>query len=137
MTKRHESAWEILHEKLYFWQSIYLQCKVNIKFLGGATKQNLLLFETLWNLPESRPFLSAQMAVLSSFFQVFIVLGMYNFGVILTLGVVSQELKWTFRCMRFHCLTVLAWFFLTQPTFCSTFDDLNIFLKKCCSLVQS
>ena len=30
--------------------------------------------------PETGPFLSAQMAVRSSFFQVFIVLGMYNFG---------------------------------------------------------
>ena len=34
-------------------------------------------------LLETSPFLSAQMAVLSSFFQVFRVLGMYNFGVIL------------------------------------------------------
>ena len=31
------------------------------------------------NLPETIPFLSAQMALPSSFFQVFIVLGMYNF----------------------------------------------------------
>ena len=31
-------------------------------------------------LPETSPFLSAQMAVLSIFFQMFIVLGMYNFG---------------------------------------------------------
>ena len=31
-------------------------------------------------LSETSPFLSAQMAVLSSFFQMFIVLGMYNFG---------------------------------------------------------
>ena len=30
-------------------------------------------------LPETSPFLSAQMAVLSSFFQMFIVLGMHNF----------------------------------------------------------
>jgi hypothetical protein len=30
-------------------------------------------------LPETNPFLSAQMAVLSSFFQMLIVLGMYNF----------------------------------------------------------
>jgi hypothetical protein len=30
--------------------------------------------------PETSPFLSAQMAVLSSFFQMFIVLGMYNFA---------------------------------------------------------
>ena len=30
-------------------------------------------------LPETSPFLSAQIAVLSSFFQMFIVLGMYNF----------------------------------------------------------
>ena len=31
-------------------------------------------------LPETSPFLSAQMAVMSSFFQMFIVLGMYNFA---------------------------------------------------------
>ena len=31
-------------------------------------------------LPETSPYLSAQMAVLSSFFQMFIVLGMYNFA---------------------------------------------------------
>ena len=31
-------------------------------------------------LPETCPFLFAQMAVLSSFFQMFIVLGMYNFA---------------------------------------------------------
>ena len=30
-------------------------------------------------LPETTPFLSVQMAVLSSFFQMLIVLGMYNF----------------------------------------------------------
>ena len=32
------------------------------------------------NLSETSPFLSAQMALLSTFFQVYIVLGMYNFG---------------------------------------------------------
>ena len=32
------------------------------------------------NLPEISPFLSAQMALVSTFFQMFIVLGMYNFG---------------------------------------------------------
>ena len=31
-------------------------------------------------LPETSPFLFAQMAVLNSFFKMFIVLGMYNFG---------------------------------------------------------
>ena len=31
------------------------------------------------SLPETSPFLSAQMAFMSTFFQVFIVLGMYNF----------------------------------------------------------
>ena len=31
-------------------------------------------------LPETSPFSSTQMAVLSSFFQMFIVFGMYNFG---------------------------------------------------------
>ena len=38
------------------------------------------LFEIQAILPETSPFLSAQMAVLSSFFQMFIVLGMYNFA---------------------------------------------------------
>ena len=36
-------------------------------------------FEMQAILPETSPFLSAQMAGLSSFFQMFIVLGMYNF----------------------------------------------------------
>ena len=31
-------------------------------------------------LPETSPFLSAQIALVSTFFQMFIVLGMYNFG---------------------------------------------------------
>ena len=31
------------------------------------------------NLPETSPFLSAQMALVSTFFQMFIVLGMYKF----------------------------------------------------------
>ena len=39
-----------------------------------------LLLEIQAILPETSPFLSAQMAVLSNFFQMFIVLGVYNFG---------------------------------------------------------
>ena len=38
------------------------------------------MFKFFGDLPETSPFLSAQMAVLSSFLQVFIVLGIYNFG---------------------------------------------------------
>jgi hypothetical protein len=33
------------------------------------------------NLPETSPFLPAQMALVSTFFQMFILLGMYNFEV--------------------------------------------------------
>ena len=43
-----------------------------------------VLFEIQAILPETSPFLSIQMAVLSSFFQMFIVLVMYNFGPIVT-----------------------------------------------------
>ena len=57
----------------------------------------IILLDRQAYLPEISLFQSAQ---------VFMVFGMYNFGAILTLGVVSQELKWTFRCMRFHCPTV-------------------------------
>ena len=39
-----------------------------------------VLLDVHANLPETSPFLSAQMALVSTFFQMFIVLGMYNFG---------------------------------------------------------
>ena len=39
-----------------------------------------VLLDGLANLPETNPFFSAQMALVSTFFQMFIVLGMYNFG---------------------------------------------------------
>ena len=42
-------------------------------------------------LPETSPFLSAQIVVLSSFFQMFIVLGMYNFEI--TLDKLKRNLK--------------------------------------------
>jgi hypothetical protein len=52
-----------------------------IKKLDFYIVSNLRFFlEIQAILPETSPFLSAQMAVLSSFFQIFIVLGMYNFA---------------------------------------------------------
>ena len=45
------------------------------------------LIERLPILPKTSPFLSAQMAMLSNFFQMFIVLGMYNFATLLGLSV--------------------------------------------------
>ena len=38
-----------------------------------------VLLDVQANLPETSPFLSAQMTLVSTFFQMFIVLGMYNF----------------------------------------------------------
>ena len=63
----------------FFWMKIH--SKLN-KF---RIKNRLLycfrfLLEIQAILPKTSPFLSAQIAVLSSFFQMFIVLGMYNFG---------------------------------------------------------
>ena len=58
----------------FFWLKIYSKLNTfKIKKLG-------FLLEIKAILPETRPFLFAQMAVLSSFFQIFIVLGMYNFA---------------------------------------------------------
>ena len=54
--------------------------KFRIKKLNCYIVSDLrFLLEIQAILPETSPFLSAQMAVLSSFFQLFIVLGMYNF----------------------------------------------------------
>ena len=55
-------------------------------------------------LPETSLFLSAQMAVLSSFFQMFIVLGMYNFG----LGLFSNgmDLNYHFTGLQHQASTV-------------------------------
>jgi hypothetical protein len=55
--------------------------KIHSKFNKFRVKKLDLRFllEIQAILPETSPFLSAQMAVLSSFFQMFIVLGMYNF----------------------------------------------------------
>ena len=41
-----------------------------------------VLLDVKANLPETCPFLSAQMALVSTFFQMFIVLEMYNFRLI-------------------------------------------------------
>ena len=40
-----------------------------------------VLLDVQDNLPETSPFLTAKMALVSTFFQMFMVLGMYNFGV--------------------------------------------------------
>ena len=40
-----------------------------------------VLLDVQANLPETSPFLSAQMTLVGSFFQMFIALGMYNFGI--------------------------------------------------------
>ena len=45
-----------------------------------------VLLDIQANLPETSPFLSAQMALVSTLFQMFIVLGMYNFGSKLNIG---------------------------------------------------
>ena len=57
-------------------------------------------------LPETCPFLSAQMALLSSFFQMFIALGMYNFGTRLTSASVKllRSLKMPPRYSKRACL---------------------------------
>ena len=39
-----------------------------------------VLLDVQANLPETSPFFSAQMALMSTFFQMYIVLWMYNFG---------------------------------------------------------
>ena len=59
-----------------------------LQFLGGATRQDLLLFETLWNMPESRPFLSALIAVLSVYGTYST--SKYNFGTLLKVNFLSK-----------------------------------------------
>jgi hypothetical protein len=61
-----------IHSKLNKFRIKKLDCYIVSDFR--------FLLEIQAILPETSPFLSAQMAVLSSFFQVFIVLGMYNFA---------------------------------------------------------
>ena len=55
---------------------LYIPSTVNINLILWHTQ---FLLETQDILPKTSPFLVAQMAVLSSFFQMFIALGMYNF----------------------------------------------------------
>ena len=50
------------------------------------------------NLPETSPFLSAQMALVSTFFQMFIVLGMYNYGCCVLIPTCFSWLVWL--CVR-------------------------------------
>ena len=45
----------------------------------NASDVSSVLLDVQANLPETSPFLSAQMASVSTFFQLFVVLGMYNF----------------------------------------------------------
>ena len=67
--------WMIIHPKLN---------KFRLKRLDGYIVSDLrFLFKIQAILPETSPFLFAQMTVLSSFFQMFIVLGMHNFGIII------------------------------------------------------
>ena len=54
-------------------------------------------------LPETSPFLFAQMVVLSSFFQMFIVLGMYNFGCYMK--------KCSFYTYLFYCTDMIFYQF--------------------------
>ena len=54
----------------------------------------LVLLDAQANLPETSPLSTAQMAVLSSFFQGFIVLGMYNFGVYQKGKLAMHEKSW-------------------------------------------
>ena len=64
-----------------FWMKIHFKLNNSEKkILDCHIVSDLrILLEIQGVLPETSPFLSAQMAVLSSFFQMFIVLGMYNF----------------------------------------------------------
>ena len=64
--------------KFFGWKYVeWIQDK-KIRLLNIFRPQ-VCFFEVQAILPETSPFLSAQMAVLSSFFQMFIVLRMYNF----------------------------------------------------------
>ena len=65
-------TWGILG--VSFWYPLGI-----LGFLTNYLKNFMTNFLTNF-LPETSPFLSAQMAVLSTFFQMFIVLGMYSFG---------------------------------------------------------
>ena len=67
---------------LSLFKFCWLNSKLNLRKLGSNSGlQYCLRFQVLLDLylSEASPFLSAQLAVLSSFFQVFVVLGMYNF----------------------------------------------------------
>ena len=66
----------------FFWMKIHSKLKkfrIKKKLDCYIVSDLRFLLEIQAILPETSPFLSAQMAVLSSFFQMFIVLGMYNF----------------------------------------------------------
>ena len=78
-------SWDISFNFQVFWMKIHSKLnRFRIKKLDCYIVSDLrFLLEIQAILPETSPFLSAQMAVLSSFFQMFIVLGMYNFVFIL------------------------------------------------------
>jgi hypothetical protein len=75
-------SWVIPFTFQGFWMKIHSKLnKFSIKKLDCYVVSDLrFLLEIQAILLETSPFLSAQMAVMSSFFQMFIVLGMYNFG---------------------------------------------------------
>ena len=61
-----------------------------------------VLLDVQANLPETSPYLSAQMALVSTFFQMFIVLGMYNFApILISLHVTVHEVHSTLAYLRF------------------------------------
>ena len=90
-----------------FFERKYLQKlnKFSIKNLDCYIVSDLrFLLEIQDILPETSPFLYAWMAVLSTFFQMFIVLGMYNFGQTKKKHfrpMVQSHFEW--RILRFPC----------------------------------
>ena len=56
------------------------------------------------NLPDTSPFLSAQMALVSTFFQMFIVLGMYNFAQVLDLFLPEFHYCWASKLIQIYLL---------------------------------
>ena len=70
--------------KFFGWKYIQIEWIQNKRKIYCYTVSDLrFLLKIQAILPETSPFLFAQMAVLSSSFQMFIVLGMYNFAFLL------------------------------------------------------
>ena len=97
------NPWFISFTLQVFWMKMH--SKLN-KLLDCYIVSDLrFLLEIQAILPETKTFLSNQMAGLSSFFQMFIVLGMYNFAIDVEL---KSEHRRSFKTQRSQKFSELA-----------------------------